>query len=166
MQDNISGHGRVTEGKWCKNMSQSKIYFLLPGAVVFSLCLMVALPRAHAQKQALSKSLIECSIVFELNRMMAIQKRRPADDLEKYDAAIDGFKNAARDYAEKEKQPQGVDNYINDTYASMMPKWQSKFNAITNPKSVPDVVAETKDLMDWISYCAAFGKKLGILPVK
>lgn len=147
-------------------MIPSKKRFFLSAALVFSMLTVAAVPQAHAQKQALSKSLVECSIVFELNRMMAVQKRRPADDLKKYDTAIDGFKNAARDYAEKEKQPQGVDNYINDTYAALMPKWQSKFNAIIDPKSVADVVAETKDLMDWISYCGAFGKKLGILPAQ
>ena len=162
----MSGHFGVMKKEWCKNMCKSKICVLLSGVLVFSVFVVAAMPRAYAQKQALSKSLVECSIVFELNRMMAMKKRLPDDELKKYDAAIDGFKNAARDYAEKEKQPQGVDNYINDTYASMMPKWQSKFKAITDPKSVTDAVAETKDLMDWIGYCAAFGKKLGILPVQ
>ena len=128
---------------------------------------MVSAVPAQAEKQALSKSLMECSLVFEVNKNMAkdMGRVREKDVLKKYDKAIEAFRDASEDEARKEGVPNRL-SYMKDMEKELRPKWQEKYGTIAQMTDVTKLPKEMEDIMDWIEYCSKLGKNLGFLPIK
>ncbi len=128
---------------------------------------MVSAVPAQAEKQALSKSLMECSLVFEVNKNMAKDMGRvqEKDVLKKYDKAIEAFRDASEDQAREERVPNRR-SYMDAMEKELRPKWQEKYSVIAQMTQVTKLPKEMEDIMDWVAYCSKLGKDQGFLPIK
>lgn len=135
---------------------------------IFALSLLAfaALPsaaQAEGQSQAISKSLTECTVIFQVYGLMAKKQGKPEEMIGYFNKAAARFRDAALETAEKEGQ-QDPKTYVSDTYNELLPKWQKKYAAITG-EDVVAMTKETKDIMDWVNYCGSLGRKINILPL-
>ena len=138
---------------------------LLP--VLFCTCVLtagVARP-AHAQNKSLPVNLVDCSIVFELNRGLAAHKGESEKVLATYDKAVARFKQAAVHYAKKEGR-QDPTTFLKAVYDQHVPLWHEKFMAIAQPRSVTLSMQAEKEVKAWTNYCTTLGRKVGILPIR
>lgn len=117
----------------------------------------------EAQKQAISKSMTECTVIFQVYGLMAKNQGKSEEMIGYFDKAAARFRDAAVTRAEAE----GIvdpKQHISDTYNELLPKWQEKYTAITKGSMV-EMTTETKDIMDWVNYCGSLGRKIKILPL-
>lgn len=117
----------------------------------------------EAPKQAISKSMTECTVIFQVYGLMAKNQGKPEEMIGYFDKAAARFRDAAIARAEAE----GITDskqHISDTYNALLPKWQEKYTAITKGSMV-ELTTEAKDIMDWVNYCGALGRKINILPL-
>lgn len=117
----------------------------------------------EAQKQAISKSMTECTVIFQVYGLMAKNQGKSEEMIGYFDKAAARFRDAAVTRAEAE----GIADpkqHISDTYNELLPKWQEKYTAITKGSMV-EMTTETKDIMDWVNYCGSLGRKIKILPL-
>jgi hypothetical protein len=135
---------------------------------IFALCLlalatMAAPAPAEVQSQAISKSLTECTVIFQVYGLMAKKQNKPEEMIGYFNTAAARFRDAALETAEKEGTADPK-QYVADTYSALLPKWQQKYAAITG-EDVTVMAKETKDIMEWVNYCGALGRKINILPL-
>lgn len=132
----------------------------------FAVLALTALPvagDAKAQSQAISKSLTECTVIFQVYGLMAKKQGKPEEMIGYFNKAAARFRDAALETAEKEGEADPK-QYVSDTYSELLPKWQQKYAAITGDDMVA-MAKETKDIMDWVNYCGSLGRKMKILPL-
>lgn len=132
----------------------------------FAVLALTALPvagDAKAQSQAISKSLTECTVIFQVYGLMAKNQGKPAELVGHFSQAAARFRDAALEKAEQEGQADPK-QYVTDTYNELLPKWQEKYAAITGEDMVA-MAKETKSITEWVAYCGSLGRKIKILPL-
>lgn len=117
-----------------------------------------------AESQAISKSLTECTVIFQVYGLMAKDQGKPDNIVAYFNKAAARFRDAAMTQATAENVADPK-QYVSDTYTDLLPKWQKKYTAITKGSMV-EMTAETKDIMDWVNYCGSLGRKIKILPLE
>lgn len=119
--------------------------------------------KIEAKDQAVSKSMVECTVVFQVYGLRAKDQGKPDEMIGYFDKAAARFRDAAltRAGAEGIADPK---QYVSDTYNALLPKWREKYTALTEGSMV-EVTTETKDIMDWVNYCGSLGRKINILPL-
>ncbi len=118
---------------------------------------------AEVQSQAISKSLTECTVIFQVYGLMAKKQDKPEEMIGYFNEAAAKFRDAAVETSEQEGQPDPK-QYVTDTYDALLPKWQQKYAALTG-EDVTAMAKETKEIMEWVDYCGALGRKINILPL-
>ena len=130
---------------------------------LFALTALSTVNGAQAQSQAISKSLTECTVIFQVYGLMAQKQGKPEEMVGHFSKAAARFRDAALEKAEAEGQ-EDPKQYVSDTYNALLPKWQQKYAAITGDNVVA-MVKETKDITEWVEYCGSLGRKIKILPL-
>lgn len=137
-----------------------KLFFTL------SFITLIALPvtaPAEVQPQALSKSLTECTVIFQVYGLMAKKQGKPEQMIGYFNKAAARFRDAALEASEQEGQTDPK-QYVTDTYDALLPKWQQKYAALTGEDNAA-MAKETKDIMEWVNYCGGLGRQVKILPL-
>lgn len=124
------------------------------------LILLTAGAPAWAQnKQPISKSLAECSVIFKVMGITAGQKAKPQEQLDKFQKGSDVFLETAYKEASQEGQPE---NYIDGELPGLNEKWDKRWIS----GSDLEILGYMPENIEWTKYCAALGKDRGILPIQ
>lgn len=103
---------------------------------------------AHAQnRQAISISLTECSVIFSGLADLGLRRNKPQSEIREISATATAFREEALSQAQQEGQPD-PQNYVLIQTDRLADKWLGRFGKI-------GLLQENKD---WIDYCRALGK--------
>ena len=119
---------------------------------IFAALLLGAATPALSQ-QAFSKSMLECSVIYDEVTRIGTTAARTPERLAQARSWSDAFSKAAAVQARQEGQ-RDVDGYSAGLRAELEQKWSGRFASIQK-------LQENKD---WLGYCRSFGRARGILP--
>lgn len=134
-------------------MFKSAIAFTMLLAMFLGLALFSSTPAQAQNKQAISKSMMECSAIYDVLYRAMAAKGRPADQLAKVEQMALNFITAAATQAQGEGV-KDVATYIEESFAPLLAKWEERFTEIL---TLPDT-------LEWIQYCGALANDRDILP--
>jgi hypothetical protein len=112
-----------------------------------------AAPQGALAQQALSKSMVECAVIYEEIVILGRSKGRKEQEITRFRDGSASFLKAAGAQARAENQPD-PGKYILQLQNALQEKWSGRFSSVLT-------VTENKD---WIDYCKAFGRERGLLP--
>ena len=119
----------------------------------------ISTPALAQNKQPISKSLAECSVIFKVMGITAAQKNKPQAQLDKLKKGSKVFRQAAYKQAEQEGQPA---EYIDNELPVLYEKWDKRWVS----GSDLEILGYMPENMEWTKYCASLGRDKGILPIK
>ena len=111
----------------------------------------LSLGGASSAQQALSKSMIECSVIYTEVAALGQRKGRDEDEISRTRKRALAFLNAALQQAEDEGEAD-LQNYITETHAELTDKWTDRLSSIV----------KLRDNKDWLDYCRSFARARGL----